>query len=205
MFICSADEALVFVSYMRETEGLILRRYETLACARCKLRKRCTSSSYRSIARWEHEHVFEDVQQRLDETPQAMRVSRETIEQPFGTIKERMGPTHFLMKRLKERETRHGAGRARQQSDADYEHRRNRTALERNSYVAEAAPSSWWWLIRDVQATERRKDAALVPGSSPTALLGTTVACSHDQDPKKAVPDVVWQSAHRERPLRLLY
>ncbi len=26
---------------------------------------------------------------------------RETVEQPFGTIKMRMGATHFLMKRLK--------------------------------------------------------------------------------------------------------
>jgi hypothetical protein len=32
-----------------------------------------------------HEHVFEAVQQRLDENPQAMRVRRETVEHPFGT------------------------------------------------------------------------------------------------------------------------
>lgn len=101
MYICPADEALVFVSYKRETDGLSLRRYETRACSRCKLRNRCTSSSYRSIARWEHEHVLEDVQRRLDENPQAMRIRRETVEHPFGTIKARMGATHFLMKRLK--------------------------------------------------------------------------------------------------------
>lgn len=38
---------------------------------------------------------------RLDENPQAMRIRRETVEHPFGTIKARMGATHFLMKRLK--------------------------------------------------------------------------------------------------------
>lgn len=101
IYICPADEALVFVSHKRETDGLSLRRYETRACSRCKLRKQCTTSSYRSIARWEHEHVLEDVQRRLDENPQAMRVRRETVEHPFGTIKARMGATHFLMKRLK--------------------------------------------------------------------------------------------------------
>jgi hypothetical protein len=37
------------------------------------------------ITRWEHEHVLEAVQQRLDENPQAMRVRRETVEHPFGT------------------------------------------------------------------------------------------------------------------------
>ena len=46
------------------------------------------------------EHVLEAVQQRLDENPQAMRVRRETVEHPFGTLKMRMGATHFLMKRL---------------------------------------------------------------------------------------------------------
>jgi len=101
MYICPAGEALVFVSHKRETDGLSLRRYATRACSRCKLRERCTTGSHRTIARWEHEHVLEDVQRRLDENPQAMRVRRETVEHPFGTIKARMGATHFLMKRLK--------------------------------------------------------------------------------------------------------
>ena len=53
------------------------------------------------MLRWEHEHVLEDVQRRLDENPEAMRTRRETVEHPFGTIKARMGATHFLMKGLK--------------------------------------------------------------------------------------------------------
>ena len=44
---------------------------------------------------------MDDVQRRLDENPQAMRQRRETVEHPFGTIKMRLGATHFLMKRLK--------------------------------------------------------------------------------------------------------
>ena len=47
-----------------------------------------------------NEHVLEAVQRRLDENPQAMRQRRETVEHPFGTLKMRMGATHFLMKRL---------------------------------------------------------------------------------------------------------
>jgi len=46
------------------------------------------------------EVVLEAVQQRLDRNPQAMRQRRETVEHPFGTLKMRMGATHFLMKRL---------------------------------------------------------------------------------------------------------
>ena len=56
--------------------------------------------SERRISRWEHEHVLEAVQERLDANPQAMRQRRETVEHPFGTIKARMGATHFLMKTL---------------------------------------------------------------------------------------------------------
>ncbi len=45
--------------------------------------------------------MLEAVQRRLDENPQAMRQRRKTVEHPFGTMKARMGATHFLMKRLK--------------------------------------------------------------------------------------------------------
>jgi transposase len=99
LYICPADEALLFVSHKREADGL--GRYAMRACSSCKLRKRCTTSSQRSIARCEHEDVLEDVQRRLDENPNAMRIRRETVEHPFGTIKARMGAMHFLMKRLK--------------------------------------------------------------------------------------------------------
>jgi len=48
----------------------------------------------------EHEHILEAVQRRLDQHPEKMRQRRETVEHPFGTIKARMGATHFLMKTL---------------------------------------------------------------------------------------------------------
>ena len=44
--------------------------------------------------------MLEAVQKRFDRNPQAMRQRRETVEHPFGTLKMRMGATHFLMKRL---------------------------------------------------------------------------------------------------------
>jgi transposase len=36
----------------------------------------------------------------LDANPNAMRLRRETVEHPFGTLKARMSATHFLMKTL---------------------------------------------------------------------------------------------------------
>jgi transposase len=47
------------------------------------------------ITRWEHEHLLEDEQRRLDEKPQAMRQRREIVEHPFGTIKMRLAPPTF--------------------------------------------------------------------------------------------------------------
>jgi hypothetical protein len=80
--------------------GLTLRRYWTNACRTCVIKEQCTTGKERRITRWEHEHVLETVQRRLDANPQAMRQRRETVEHPFGTIKARMGATHFLMKTL---------------------------------------------------------------------------------------------------------
>lgn len=37
----------------------------------------CTGGPERRIRRWEHKHVLEAVQQRLDKNPQAMRQRRE--------------------------------------------------------------------------------------------------------------------------------
>ncbi len=99
VYRCPAAEKLAY-RYTNEEDGKTLRRYWTTACPRCPLKSRCTTGPERQITRWEHEHVLEAVQQRLDENPQAMRVRRETVEHPFGTLKMRMGATHFLMKRL---------------------------------------------------------------------------------------------------------
>jgi len=100
VYICPAGERLVY-RFTREEAGLAIRRYWTGVCADCALKEQCTPGKQRRVSRWEHEEVLEAVQRRLDETPEAMRRRRETVEHPFGTIKARMGATHFLMKRLK--------------------------------------------------------------------------------------------------------
>jgi hypothetical protein len=99
VYRCPAGEPLKYY-YTNVENGLTLRRYWTNACRTCALKSRCTTGVQRRITRWEHEHVLETVQRRLDENPQAMRQRRETVEHPFGTIKARMGATHFLMKTL---------------------------------------------------------------------------------------------------------
>ncbi len=99
VYRCPAGERLRYY-YTNVENGLRLRRYWTNACRTCAIKSRCTTAVQRRITRWEHEHVVEAVQKRLDENPQAMRQRRETVEHPFGTIKARMGATHFLTKTL---------------------------------------------------------------------------------------------------------
>jgi transposase len=99
VYRCPAGEKLNY-HYTNEEDGQQLRRYWTNVCRDCALKPRCTTGKERRITRWEHEHVLEAVQRRLDNNPQAMRVRRETVEHTFGTMKMRMGATHFLMKRL---------------------------------------------------------------------------------------------------------
>ena len=100
VYICPTGERLKYY-YSNEERGLTLRRYWTNTCQTCAIKDKCTTGKQRRITRWEHEHLLEDVQRRLDENPQAMRQRRETVEHPFGTIKARMGATHFAMKTLR--------------------------------------------------------------------------------------------------------
>ncbi|MDR6926117.1 hypothetical protein J2Y56_002157 [Pseudomonas sp. BE134] len=48
----------------------------------------------------EHEGVIDAMQARLEHDPAMMRVRRQTVEHPFGTLKYWMGSTHFLTKTL---------------------------------------------------------------------------------------------------------
>ena len=99
VYYCPANQTLGR-RFTSEERGQNIHCYWTTVCRDCPLKTQCTTGTERRIKRWEHEHVVDAVQKRLDENPQAMRVRRETVEHPFGTMKARMGATHFLMKTL---------------------------------------------------------------------------------------------------------
>jgi hypothetical protein len=97
VYRCPAAERLTY-RFTTEEAGKILHRYWTSACPTCALKAQCTPGKERRISRWEHEAVLEAVQDRLDRNPDKMRVRRQTVEHPFGTIKARMGSPHDLFK-----------------------------------------------------------------------------------------------------------
>jgi hypothetical protein len=96
---CPAGERAVW-RFTALEHGMRISRYWSSACPRCPLKAQCTRSNYRRISRWEHEQVLEAMQKRLERTPKASRLRRQTVEHLLGTLKAWMGSTHFLTKTL---------------------------------------------------------------------------------------------------------
>ena len=97
---CPAGERLTNRT-TTEPDGMILYRYWSSVCGQCALKAQCTTGKERRVTRREHEEVVEALQARLDKNPEVMRIRRQTVEHPFGTIKEWMGSQHFKTKTLK--------------------------------------------------------------------------------------------------------
>jgi len=100
VYRCPAGERLTY-RYTSVEADMTLHSYWSSNCQTCALHDQCTTGKERRIKRWEHEEVVEAMERRLDRKPNAMRIRRQTVEYPFGTLKAWMGSTHFLMKTLK--------------------------------------------------------------------------------------------------------
>lgn len=96
---CPADQRLIW-RFARVENGLTLHKYWSSHCPQCPIKSKCTPSNYRRVSRWEHEEILDAMQRRLDLAPESMRIRRQTVEHPFGTLKAWMGSTHFLTKTL---------------------------------------------------------------------------------------------------------
>ena len=70
------------------------------ACRDCPLRPRCTDAGYRAVSRLEHEDALDRMAARLKARPGILDRRRETVEHPFGTIKQWMNQGAFLTRGL---------------------------------------------------------------------------------------------------------
>ncbi len=98
-YVCPARQRMTY-RFSTEDKGKKMRVYMTRHCASCPLKAKCTAGKERRIKRWEQEHVLETAAADLKKRPDAMRLRKQIVEHPFGTIKHCMGATHFVMKRL---------------------------------------------------------------------------------------------------------
>jgi transposase len=99
VYRCPAGESLIW-RFSSVEKGMTNHRYWSSNCKGCSLKNQCTPSSQRRVTRWEHQDVLDEMQARLEQTPDAMRIRRSTVEHPYATIKAWMGATHFLTKGL---------------------------------------------------------------------------------------------------------
>jgi transposase len=97
---CPAKERLDF-RFESEQDGKKFRYYWTKACPGCPLKAQCTTDPrFHRIKRWEHEGILERIEQRVRGNPLIMKLRKQIVEHPFGTIKFWNDQRHFLMKGL---------------------------------------------------------------------------------------------------------
>jgi hypothetical protein len=76
--------------FTADEDGQKMRIYLTKACRTCPLKDQCTTANERRIKRWEHEHVVEAAQTRLDRNHPASTAGKlnlrcsKGMEQSFG-------------------------------------------------------------------------------------------------------------------------
>ena len=103
-YLCPAGQRLVPLyrfSPSKTRPGARLVSYvNRAACLSCQLRDRCTKRTNRHITRYENEAIMERMAARLVARPEVMNRRRESVEHPFGSVKQWMGQGAFLTRRL---------------------------------------------------------------------------------------------------------
>lgn len=96
-YTCPAGQTLRPRYYGKLRDNVKVIYCDRKVCKNCELRPSCTSKSYRGVTRLENEAVLDRMAARLDARPAILDRRRESVEHPFGTIKQWMNQGAFLM------------------------------------------------------------------------------------------------------------
>ena len=99
-FTCPAGQLLTPYSSSALRQLKKINYANRKACRDCPLRARCTDNQFRTVSRLENEAVLDRMQERLAKRPEVLNQRRETVEHPFGSIKQWMNQGAFLMRGL---------------------------------------------------------------------------------------------------------
>jgi transposase/IS5 family transposase len=99
-YVCPAGQRLHPYSSSLQRGLKKINYVNKLACDDCRIRQRCTGGKFRAVSRLENEAVLDRMQARLAKHSGVLDRRRETVEHPFGTIKQWMGQGAFLMRGL---------------------------------------------------------------------------------------------------------
>jgi len=100
VYRCPAGKELTY-RFATVEKGRPIRYYVGVACGSCSIKSQCTrNKENRRLTRHVDEGVMERMAQRMREHPEKMRLRKQIVEHPFGTIKHWMGMQCFLLRGL---------------------------------------------------------------------------------------------------------
>ena len=99
-YTCPAKQHLDPFSRSEKNGHRTIRYGNRQACRSCALKPQCASGAWRTIDRWEGEAVLDRMAARLAARPDILDRRRETVEHPFGSIKQWMNQGAFLTRGL---------------------------------------------------------------------------------------------------------
>jgi transposase len=99
VYVCPAGETLSPHHVGKSRDLKKIDYSNPAACPTCPLRARCTTN-VRRVSRLENEAVLDQMAARLKARPELLDRRRETVEHPFGSIKQWMNQGAFLMRGL---------------------------------------------------------------------------------------------------------
>ena len=101
-FLCPAGKRLEF-SYLDHAHTKKMRVYRSNACFSCEFfLTKCTRYKRgRTLWRWEHADVIEEMRERMRREPEKLAERKKTAEHPFGTIKRAFNQGYLLLKGLR--------------------------------------------------------------------------------------------------------
>ena len=102
-YICPNQQVMVRSSSIYKN-GKILYSYRgsSAMCKECSLRENCipSNTAHKKIFRWEHEEIVEKHLEKMktDEAKKLVKQRSAIVEHPFGTVKQTLGWSHFLVR-----------------------------------------------------------------------------------------------------------
>ena len=99
VYACPGGAVLSPHHYGRSRDNVRVFYTNREACTACALKPRCTKS-FRRVSHFATEAVLDRMARRLAARPDVLDKRRESVEHPFGSIKQWMGQGAFLMRRL---------------------------------------------------------------------------------------------------------
>ena len=102
IYLCPQEKELTKSGKPRYKNHQKLQRYSASEthCGTCRIRNQCITekSKCREVWRSEHEGVMQEHKARMKNAKDKLRLRKSSVEHPFGTLKERAGWNHFLVR-----------------------------------------------------------------------------------------------------------